>query len=130
MDIVTKHLRRWAATDFVWGETDCSLVLADYVLDATGIDGAAHLRGRYTDRESCIALTGLDRGLEHVVGDCAARATLAPTSKPQRGDIGVLRIRHLEFAGVFLGDKWAVKSADGVLFPRNPTVVASWSVPL
>lgn len=129
MDIIADHLRRWAAVDFVWGVSDCSLVLADYVLAVTGKDGAAHLRGRYHDRESCSALTGLDRGLSWVVADCASRASLERADSPCRGDIGVLDLRGIEVAGLCLGERWAVKSPDGVLFLRRPRLIAAWAIP-
>lgn len=127
-DIVANHVRRWAAIDFVWGQSDCSLVLADYVRDVTGIDGAEHLRGRYGDRTAAEAVAGLDRGLEHVISACASRCGLMRTIAPVRGDIGVMKLRHLEFAGLCLGDRWAVKSPDGVLFLDGPELIAAWAV--
>lgn len=127
-DLIAAHLRRWAASDFVWGVSDCSIVLADYVLEVTGKDGAAPLRGAYDSRESCVALTGMDKGLMGVVEACAGRVGLVRTIAPKRGDIGVLRLRKHEFAGLCLGDRWAVKSPDGLLYLDKPEVVAAWAV--
>jgi hypothetical protein len=127
-DVVAQHLRRWATTDFVWGETDCLMVLADYVLDRIGVDGAAHLRGRYHDRVSCAALTGLDKGHEPVVAACCDVAGLHRTIAPIRGDIGVLRLRKLEFGGLCLGDRWAAKTLDGLMMFDRPEIVAAWAV--
>lgn len=127
-DIIAKHLRMWAGSDFVWGKSDCCIVLADYVLDVTGRDGAAHLRGRYSSREEAEVVGGLAEGHMAAVGDCAARAGLSMTDEPRRGDIGVLAIRDHEFAGLFLGDKWAAKSIDGLMFLSKPKVLAAWAV--
>ncbi|MHA6731744.1 DUF6950 family protein [Devosia sp. A369] len=127
-DIIARHLRRWASTDFVWGETDCCIVLADYVLDATGRDGAAHLRGRYSSRAEAESVGGLADGHVATVGRCAALAGLDRTKAPQCGDIGILAVRNHEFAGLFLGDRWAVKSMDGVMFLARPEVLAAWAV--
>lgn len=126
-DIIERHLRRWAATDFVWGETDCSIVLADYVRDLTGRDGAAALRGRYASEADAWALGRRD-GLAAIVGACAARAGLQPTTAPVRGDIGVFARGGLEFAGLCLGERWAVKSTEGLLFVSGASVIAAWSV--
>lgn len=131
MDTVARHLRRWATVNFEWGRTDCALVLADYVLDVLGQDGAAHLRGRYSTRLECERACGLvSRGLVAIVGECAAVVSLQPTPQPERGDIGVLQFAERVFAGgLCLGDnRWAVKSPDGLLTPTNPNVVAAWAV--
>lgn len=131
MDLVTKHLRIWASTDFAWGPRDCAIVLADYVLDVTGIDGAAHLRGRYTTRTGCNRVSGfIRRGLADVVGECAANVGLAACEAPLRGDIGVLKFTDRAFAGALsLGaDRWALKSPEGLVTFTQPNVVAAWSV--
>lgn len=131
VDIIAKHMRIWAMTDFAWGRSDCAIVLADYVRDLTGKDGAAHLRGRYTTKAGCNRISGfIRRGLVTVVGECAAKAGLLECSAPQRGDIGVLQFTERALAGgICLGSgRWAVKSPDGLLTPTNPNVVAAWAV--
>lgn len=130
-EVIAKHLRRWATSEFEWGRTDCALVLADYVLDAVGKDGAAHLRGRYQGWVGCERVSGfMRRGLTTVVGECASVAGLLPTDEPVRGDIGVLQFAERVFAGsLYLGDgRWAVKSTDGLITLNNPKVVAAWAV--
>lgn len=131
MDVLEKHLRLWATTEFEWGRSDCAIVLADYVLDVTGRDGAGHLRGRYSTKGGCNRVSGfIRRGLASVVGECAAKVGLPLCEAPQRGDIGVLQFTERAFAGgICLGDgRWAVKSPDGLLTPTNPNVVAAWAV--
>lgn len=128
VDLIAKHLRIWASSEFVWGKSDCCIVLADYVQDVTGRDGASHLRGRYNSREEAEAVGRLAEGHVAAVGDCAARAGLSATDGPQRGDIGVLVVRGHEFAGLFLGDKWAMKSLDGLMILSKPKVLAAWAV--
>lgn len=130
-DLVAKHLRLWATTDFAWGRSDCAIVLADYVLDLTGKDGAAHLRGRYTTRAGCNRVSGfVRRGLVSVVGECAANVGLSPCEDPQRGDIGVLKFTERAVAGAIClgGDRWALKSPEGLMTVTRPNVVAAWSV--
>lgn len=126
-DLVAKHLRRWATTEFEWGVADCSIVLADYVLDAVGIDGAAHIRARYHDALSCRRLTKGD--LLAVVAQCARIAGLDPAYDLKRGDIGVIVAGKHQVGALHLGDnRWAVKSTDGLLTLSIPPVIAAWAV--
>lgn len=130
MTLIAKHLRIWATSEFQWGKTDCAIVLADYVLDVTGKDGAARLRGRYTTKAGCNRVSGfLRRGLAAVVGECAANAGLAVCEAPLRGDIGVIQFGPKVFAGALcLGPgRWAIKSPDGLLTVDRPHV-AAWAV--
>lgn len=130
-DLLAKHLRLWATSEFAWGRSDCAIVLADYVLDLTGRDGANHLRGQYTTKAGCNRVSGfIRRGLAVVVGECAAKVGLPLCEAPQRGDIGVLQFTERVFAGGIClgGGRWAVKSPDGLLTPTNPNVVAAWAV--
>ena len=129
-EVIARHLRRWATEPFAWGTTDCCLVLADYVLDVTGRDGASHLRGRYTSKAGCNRVSGfLKRGLAAVVGECAAAAGLPACDAPQRGDIGVLQFDERVCAGALcLGPRrWAIKSPDGLL-TIDRDHIAAWSV--
>lgn len=131
MDAVARHLRLWATTNFVWGRSDCAIVLADYVRDLTGKDGAAHLRGRYSTRAGCNRVSGfVRRGLVSVVDECAANVGLLACGAPQRGDIGVLKFTDRAFAGAIClgGDRWALKSPEGLMTVTRPHVVAAWSV--
>lgn len=129
MDLVSEHLRRWSKTDFAWGPADCAIVLADYLADVVGHDCAAHLRGQYHDRMSCMRLTHFHRGLAAVVEGCVSRIPLERTFAPARGDIGVIRAGSSEVGALCLGERWAVKSTDGVLFLPRPEVLAAWAVP-
>lgn len=130
-DIVKEHLRRWASTRFAWGVNDCLIVIADYVLDVTGKDGAAHLRGRYSTRDEMIALTAWESDPVAVVEDCTSRAGLCRTDAPKRGDIGLLRINGGYVVGAIrLNGGWAVNSLTGVLMvPADTETLAAWAVP-
>lgn len=127
-DIISRYLRRWASTEFVWGQTDCTMVLADYILEATGKDPAAPYRGTYSDRAGALEHGGLSEGLLAVFNAGAERAGLRFTASPERGDVGALAVGDTQFGGLFLGARWAVKSPDGLLFLAHPTVLAAWSV--
>lgn len=124
-----EFLERMAATPFVDGVSDCALTLADWVMTATGCpDPAAHLRGRYRTALGRERLLRRNGGLVAVVADCAVRAGLTPTTRPEPGDVGVIRIGGVTVAAICAGRLWAVKSSAGLSALRGDTLKA-WSVP-
>lgn len=123
-------LETMAATPFVDGTADCALTMADWAMVATGCpDPAAHLRGRYRTpfgRERLLQRRG---GLANVMADCAARAGLSETTTPVRGDIGLIRWGRRPYAAIFLGQRWVVKSSEGVTVRAADVVIRAWRVP-
>lgn len=121
-----------AARPFQWGVHDCALLLADWGCALTGIDAAAHLRGRYTTALGCARLLKRAGGLGAVVHHCAALIGFALRDGPARtgpaatGDVGVIAVRTaagVEPAGAICagGDRWAVLAATGVIVaPATP----------
>lgn len=75
--------REWA---FSFGEHDCCLFAADWVLTCTGQDFAAPFRGRYATRAKAIAMLGARGGLEAVVTGALGEALPTPFLA-QRGDV-------------------------------------------
>lgn len=117
-----------AAERFDDGRRDCGLTDADWVLAATGVDPAAHLRGRYSNafgRERLLRRLG---GLEAVMTDCAARAGLPDTASPRRGDVGLIEAGSRQMAGICMGERWAVQSRDGLAALRPDRVLRAWRV--
>ncbi len=123
-------LERMAATPFVDGKDDCALTIADWAMEATGCpDPAAHLRGRYSTalgRERLLRRLG---GLEAVIADCAARADLQETGAPKRGDVGLVEADGQAVAAICLGERWAIKSTQGVMVKPADQVARAWRVP-
>ena len=63
-------------TDFVWGQSDCGIWIADQLLPIVGHDVCADLRGQYSDAAGCAeTLTGVfgSPELVDVVAAIAAR---------------------------------------------------------
>ena len=52
------ELHRWARLPFVWGESDCALVVCDWVRSVRGIDPGASLRFAYGTAGELQRLTG------------------------------------------------------------------------
>ncbi len=118
-----------AAKPFRDGERDCALQTADWVRVVTGIETAAHLRGRYSTalgRERLLRRLG---GLKAVMTDCAARAGLRSTANPVRGDVGLIDLPGgMTVSGICLGERWSVASSQGQ-FVSRAVVRKAWSVP-
>ncbi len=129
------ELHRWQATPFVWGESDCMIVLADWVLAVTGKDPARDLRGLYDDRVSCQRATGFFTEplalLEQAFGGVAG---LPRGNELRVGDVALLRAseggRPAPVGGLWMGDCWGCKGPDGVttIRPELVELVAFWSV--
>ncbi|RZJ19129.1 MAG: hypothetical protein EON91_02730 [Brevundimonas sp.] len=126
--MLSAFLEEMACRPFVDGERDCALTVADWVMTATGCpDPAAHLRGRYRTalgRERLLRKLG---GLEAVMADCAAKASLAEVTNPVRGDVGLIEAGRRGFAAICLGGRWAVKGL-GVEVLTPDRVIRAWGI--
>lgn len=81
---LAKFLRFAAGKKFVTWEFDCCYWLADWVVAATGKpDPAAHVRVVHPD----IGPLGIARIVQRVADGCG----LSRTTKPEQGDIAILR---------------------------------------
>ena len=58
MDIIYATAHKWMATPFVWGASDCMLVLADYLVALDYIDIGDKWRGTYDSALSCQRASG------------------------------------------------------------------------
>lgn len=120
---------------FVWGQSDCALLIADWVVANGYPDPAAHLRGTYDTEEACAALLAAAGGLSAVVAACAAAADLKPILEPAFGCVAVIgseRNQARQWAAIWQGHHWMVRwlSNDGrvtwALFSAKPIMM--WAV--
>lgn len=95
--------RRWQ-----WGETDCLLVLADWIKAARGFDPAARFRGHYSDRDGAERYLMVNGGLLSLVTETLHDAGMTATSAPRPGDIAVVRAPCAERAGIAMSDTGAI----------------------
>ncbi len=132
-----QELHRWMGLPFIWGETDCMLVCADWIERVRGQDPAAHLRGTYDSRGSCQRETGFLRDPIGAVESCLATiGGLDRVDEPQRGDMAVIRVHEPDgrvspCGALWLGSAWGCKGPTGAT-TLNPCavveVLAVWSV--
>lgn len=136
-DPLSQFLNRAAARPFVWGEFDCLLWLADWIVARRDVDPASNLRGSYS------TMLGAARVVKDAGGMTTLVArTLKPFSIPRaavaaRGDIAVVQVggdggEHFgNQAGVILlGGTAALICQSGLICPRVTEVppLAIWRV--
>lgn len=118
----------------VWGQSDCSLVIADWVALNGHPDPGADWRGTYDSKEACMALLERRGGLVAHIGSCAAQIGLRPIHEPEFGCIAVIGVAHSverQWAAIWQGRRWVVKWGDAtgarwMPFAANP--LAMWRV--
>lgn len=119
MDALSQFLRAAAARTFRLGEFDCGLFVADWYVAKTGkADPAKHLRGTYYEAGDLLPLM---RGV-------VARAKLAETKEPTRGDVGIVRVGNRVMGSIFTGTRWVVLTEGGIGGVRRAEVLSAWKV--
>lgn len=131
MDTLYAHVHKWMATPFIWGESDCMLVLADYLIDLGYADIGDKWRGTYDSALSCQRVSGFLTDPVKPLREGARRLNLTETDNPVRGDIGVITVRHKDgkikaVGAVCLGRNWAIKSEQSVLVDKPIQILAAW----
>lgn len=134
-DALTAFLDRSEGQVGQWGERDCALWVAEWLLILTGRDGGGEWRGTYGTEEECAALLRREGGIVEVMRRGVSRTGLVVTSGlPVRGDVGVVKVRipgggEAGLAAICVGPRrWAAMSEDGLRVIRaDPFIV--WTVP-
>ncbi|WP_375597566.1 DUF6950 family protein [Devosia sp. Naph2] len=119
---------------FVWGQSDCSLMVADWCVWSGYEDPAAAWRGTYSDEAGCRALVAERGDLMAVVAACASVAGLKPIHEPEFGCVAVIGSAHRperQWAAIWNGARWAVwfGNADRVQWEAmSAKALAMWRV--
>lgn len=122
-DEITKH----RSTEFVWGKSDCCLVVADIVKEFAEIDIAEGFRGKYkTAKGSLMALK------KHGEGDIASTADRILSRKPaneiSRGDVVLVKTDAGESLGIYFNTRvWAMSTSGLVDLPVDSVLIV-WGV--
>ena len=126
-----REVHRWMALPFAWGETDCCMVVCDWVLAVRGFDPGADLRFAYHSPGECQRLTGWFT--DPVTTFACRMGPLPRVQQAMRGDVGILRMDigggvMRPHGALCLGRSWAVKGERGVVSFDRPCVMAAWGV--
>lgn len=98
-------------SQFVWGQTDCSLMVADWCVWAGHDDPASFWRGAYDDEASCRALVAERGDLVAVMAACAVSIGLEHINEPEFGCVAVIgspRRPERQWAAIWNGARWLV----------------------
>ena len=113
---------------FARPQDDCCALVADWIVERTGIDPAAGFRGAYSDLRGALRLI---RGAGGFLAMWRVHMTLAgfdETAEPAVGDVGVVReAGGRDIAAIRVPGNWAVKAERGLLIEDLPMLCA-WSL--
>lgn len=133
MDRLYAHIHNWMATPFIWGEDDCMLAQANYLVRLGYIDCATRFRGKYDSALTCQRVSNFLFDPVKPFADCVAEIPLESTDEPQRGDVGVIKFRDADgkikaLGAIFLGRNWAMRGEHKVMIGPAIEVMAAWRV--
>ena len=116
------------ACRFAWGRHDCVTLAGDWVLEATGVDLLAELRGQWHSRRQADALLGSAGGLAMAVSNRLGER-LRP-AQLMRGDIVLGEGPDAEeFLGICLGEESVgVGRPVGVRLFQTMAAAAGWRI--
>lgn len=125
--IIAKEIQERRNHEFIWGESDCCLTIADIVLAYTGFDMAAEYRGKYK------TAIGAARALKRYgKGDIASTAaSIYPEISPAeagRGDLAVVTTEAGDSLGLVFNTRvWAMTTSGLVDLPRT-LIKRAWRI--
>lgn len=126
IDVVDLTVSKWRITPFKWGEEDCLLSIANYVLECTGTDYGASFRDTYATEFGALAHIR-DAGGEVALIDASG---LPQTDAPARGDILLIDVSGTTVAALCTGRGVAMRLKRGVLEidMRFVKILKAWKV--
>ncbi|MDO8932069.1 MAG: hypothetical protein Q7U97_06730 [Rhodocyclaceae bacterium] len=117
------EVRRGSA--FLWGKNDCCTFTADAIVEMTGTDPMAELRGRYNSAKSAAVVMARVGGIE------AWLDARLPTINPglaQRGDVVMFAALDGPALGIVLGAQAAGVRPEGVTWVPATRWTKAWRV--
>jgi hypothetical protein len=125
---LTAFLRATAEGAFVFGQTDCSMTVANWVKAARGRDPGAPLRGRYSTRLGWVRIVNRAGGLLPVFSRLLRQAGLRRTATPVPGDVGLVTVpRFGVFGAIKVKRGWFVRMQGRVVIAPFKHI-AAWKV--
>lgn len=121
------YLQSLATAPMVWGQNDCCMMAADWILGQKKVDVAAGFRGTYATEAEAEVLIERAGGLVPFASNLMAAQGFEPTDAPRLGDVGVITVTGKETVAIKVQAGWAFKSDRGVSVLRLDPV-AAWAV--
>lgn len=119
-------VRERRSMPFEWGRNDCVLLVADWILEATGIDHVADLRGQWHDALSAMRALEERGGMQAAV--TAALGEPIDWRLAQRGDAVLIVVDGRESLAVCAGEYALAASEHGALLAPMVDAVCAWRI--
>jgi hypothetical protein len=125
-----RFLAQRASAPFVYSETDCCVVMADWLVLNGYPDALAEPRGRCRDEAAARRFVAPYGGLAAYIATQFANIGLQRTRDPARGDVALLRapVADRILGAICLGGDgpvWWMKTRDGAVLGPAP-VLRAW----
>ncbi len=109
-----------ATRPMVWGQSDCVMTAANWIISQGYPDPAALYRGRYRTRLGCERILNKAGGALAIMQSGADRIGLQITDSPEPGDVGCILVvapslRVVEAGALFDGRLWVTMGRAGIL---------------
>ena len=122
------YLTRTMGEPFARPHADCCFFVADWILERTGVDPAADLRGAYTNATGALRLIRAWGDFLTMWKVHMAFAGFNETRAPETGDVGVVRgADGAVVAAIRVPGAWVGKAARGLTHENFPALCA-WSL--
>ena len=116
-------MRQSLSVRFKWGENDCALWAASFVLHETGNDPAKSFRGTYASKFECFQILKESGGLLNLV-----RRNMSGYKPLSDIGVAVAKDDRRTVSGVFLsGTLHVLTEENSIKIIRNPNVLDGWS---
>lgn len=116
--------RRWQ-----WGQTDCLLILSDWIMVRRGVDPGARWRGTYSTEAECRVLLRREGGIRRLLSGALEAHGIKRTTMAAAGDVGLVRpVRELVGGICAAPDRWAVLTRGKGVVIAPMRSVGTWTI--
>lgn len=121
------YLRTVVSEPFIWGQTDCCVFLAEWILWKHAVDLASGFLSLYSSQRGAQRLIKQEGGLLAILDKSLLPAGFPRTKAPMEGDAGLVETQLGETAAIRTQTGWVCKSPGGLIAAAFP-VIASWKL--
>lgn len=130
VDDLSAFLIQSGKREWLPGQTDCCLFLADWAVWLGHADPARHLRDAYHSEDGFNAIIAGCGGVLPLVSACVASISGRATTTPAAGTIGVIGSSSnifRQWGSIFDGRAWLVRSRAGIV-PISAKPLSMWEI--
>lgn len=119
------ELHRWAGLAHVWSESDCIMVLGDWIRQRCGADPFEAERGTYSGPGEAQRLYRCFDDPVAAMSERLARIGILPTDEPVSGDVALILVPgdRRPVGAIWTGASWGMKGPDRGAVTMRPDVV-------